>query len=263
MTAPQVSIITPTRGRPQFLRRIARCVFSQTVPWEWLVLDDSEEPNAYMQGLANRDPRVHYLHNAKVTSIGEKRNAMIASARAPYVAHFDDDDIYGPAYLERMLGIMRHGQADLLKLSGFYLYSPACDFLGYVDLNARTGWRFELTAETFTLVEFRDEKAVDQDFILFYGFSFVYRRDLAVAQPFENINLFDDARFAIDWANRGCKLGTTSLPARDCLRWVHPGATSRTYSQYRIPTFLMPELFPFLAQLNAAGDLTADSAPPS
>lgn len=260
MSAPLVSIITPTREREQFLLRIAQCVLAQTVPWEWWVLDDSAAANPYMQGLAGHDPRVHYIHSPVPMSIGAKRNTMIAAAQAPHIAHFDDDDVYGPAYLEHMLGVLTNHETDMVKLSQFFLYAPACDFLGYIDLNIRTGWHYELAGANVTPVEFRNELQLGEDFIVFYGFSFVYRRDLALSLPYEDINLFEDARFATAWINRGHRLATTNRTARDCIRWVHPGATSRTYSSYRIPTFLMHGLFPFWAQLGALSQLTSGSS---
>ena len=55
MNSPRVSIITPTRDRARFMPRIARCVFWQKTDWEWHVLDDSAEPDSFMQQLAAQD----------------------------------------------------------------------------------------------------------------------------------------------------------------------------------------------------------------
>jgi glycosyltransferase involved in cell wall biosynthesis len=252
VTTPEVTIITPTRNRAQFLRRAAQCVFAQAVAWEWRVHDDSPAPDEWMQALAARDPRVHYVHEPMVRSIGAKRNMLIAAARASCIAHFDDDDVYGPGYLQNMVGALKHHGADMLKLSGFYLYAPASDFLGYTDLNVRSGRFFELSDGGCTVADFTGDRELGADFIGFYGFSYVYRRDAALRLPYQDINLFDDARFAESWAQDGRRIAMTDFAARHCLRWVHPGATSRTYSIYRIPTFLLNELFPFMAALDPA-----------
>jgi glycosyltransferase involved in cell wall biosynthesis len=241
--------------------RIARCVFTQKVPWEWHILDDSPEPDPFMQRLAAQDPRVHYVHSAVPLTIGAKRNAMIRSAQAPFIAHFDDDDIYGPDYLERMLGMQAQCGADMLKLSGFFLYAPASDFFGYLDLLAVKGWHYELTATGYTTVDFSDEKQPGKEFMVFYGFSYLYRREPALEQPYLDISLFEDARFAQSWVNNGYTMSFTNCAARDCLHWIHPTSTARSYSAYRLPPFLLPELFPICTELQKAYPLAVDRPP--
>lgn len=263
MTSPRVSIVTPTRERARFLPRIAHCVLSQRVDWEWRVLDDSAAPDPFMRQLAARDARVHYVHDPAPVSIGAKRNALVAASRAPVIAHFDDDDVYTPAYLERMLGALEHSHADLLKLSAFFLYAPACDFFGYTDLAQARGWHYELTPGGFAPFDMEGERAVGQDFLVFYGFSCVYRREPALRLPYEDISLLEDARFAAALVNGGYKLATTHYATRDCLHWVHPASTARTIAGYRIPTFLLPELFPLCAELDAAHPLVATAPSPS
>jgi glycosyltransferase involved in cell wall biosynthesis len=252
MTAVSVSIITPTCNRARFMPRIAHCVLSQKVDWEWHVLDDSAAPDPYMESLAARDPRVHYRHSPDPISIGAKRNAMIEAARAPFIAHFDDDDIYGPDYLARMLEVQRHTGVDMLKLSGFFLYAPASDFFGYLDLTAVRGWHYELTKDGYTTVNFSGEKEPGKEYMVFYGFSYLYRREPALAQPYLDISLFEDARFAQSWINGGYSMSFTSYATRECLHWIHPTATARSYSAYRIPSFLLPQLFPVCAELRDA-----------
>ncbi|MEW5310490.1 MAG: hypothetical protein WDW38_002285 [Sanguina aurantia] len=127
-------------------RRIAACVLAQQrIDWEWLVLDDSPIPSAFMQELAQRDPRVRYWHGTVRQRIGSKRNQLIALAAADVIAHFDDDDHYGPGYLNRMVGLLQEQDADLVKLSAFYMLAPEArqagqvepGFFGYMDLNAK------------------------------------------------------------------------------------------------------------------------------
>lgn len=227
----------------------------QKVAWQWLVHDDSPAPDPFMQDLAAHDPRVQYTYDPVTSSIGAKRNALVDGAQAPYIAHFDDDDVYGPDYLARMVGTLQHNRADMIKLSGFYLYAPASDFLGYSDLSRRSGTFFELTRDGFKLEEFAGERELGEDFIVFYGFSYVYRREPALKVRYEDVSMFEDAKFAEAWVKAGHTIAMTDLPARDCLRWIHPGATSRTYSTYRIPSFLLHQLLPFMAPLDAEFDL--------
>jgi glycosyltransferase involved in cell wall biosynthesis len=261
MSSPRVSIITPTRDRARFMPRIARCVFWQKMDWEWHVLDDSPEPDPFMQQLAAQDGRVHYVHSPTRMTIGAKRNAMIGAAQAPFIAHFDDDDLYGPDYLVRMFEVQAHTRTEMIKLSGFFLYAPASDFFGYLDLLGVKGWHYELMADGFTTVDFSNDKEPGKEFRVFYGFSYLYRREPALEQPYLDISLFEDARFAQSWVNNGHTMSFTNYTMRDCLHWIHPTSTARSYSAYRIPSFLLGELFPICAELQAAYPLAAGRSP--
>ena len=60
---------------------------------EWFELEDT--------GVASRA----YINAVRTClSLGSKRNWLCAAARGAIVANFDDDDVYVPTYLERMVG---------------------------------------------------------------------------------------------------------------------------------------------------------------
>ncbi|SAL33578.1 glycosyltransferase family 2 protein [Caballeronia telluris] len=244
MSIPAVSIITPTANREAFLPAIAQCVMRQTVDWEWLVHDDSAQPSAFMQALSARDPRVRYFHNeGERLSIGAKRNFLIDAARAEVIAHFDDDDHYASHYLARMMGLLAEHDAELVKLSEFYMYAPQTGFFGYMDLNAKTGTHYMLGGATVEQVEFHEKLQIGADFILFYGFSYVYRRRLMKLSSFDDLDLCDDESFIKKVVAAGCT--TIAVDDRDgsCLHVIHPASTSRCFSRYMIPAFMMPRIF--------------------
>ncbi|AQG99580.1 glycosyl transferase family A [Burkholderia sp. KK1] len=242
---PTVSIITPTVNRHRFLPGVARCVMSQSVNWEWIVHDDSLEPSAFMQQLAATDARVRYFHDGGGRlSIGAKRNLLIGEARAPIIAHFDDDDHYAPRYLADMTSVMRENQADLIKLSEFYLYAPGSGFFGYMDLNAKTGQHYVLTGNRIEQVEFHDKMQIGTDFVLFYGFSYVYKKPSGNGPAFEDINLSEDELFVRRLIENGGKVIAVDDRNASCLHLIHPGSTSRCFSRYAMPAFLIPQLFP-------------------
>jgi len=250
---PTVSIITPTWNRATFLPRIAACVLAQQeIDWEWLVLDDSPEPSAFMQDLAQRDTRVRYWHSIERQRIGSKRNQLIGLATSDVVAHFDDDDYYGPRYLKKMVGTLQEQNADLIKLSAFYMLAPEArqvgqanpGFLGYMDLNAKTGWHYELIHNTVGMIEFHERRQIGADFIVFYGFSYVYKKALGQSALFDDIDLCDDESFAKRALAAGCKFIAVDDPERDCLHLVHGTSTARCFAAYSMPMFLLPQLFP-------------------
>jgi glycosyltransferase involved in cell wall biosynthesis len=138
VTAPLVSIITPTFNRLHYLPILTKLVLDQSISdFEWLILDDSPASSEFMLGVS--DPRVIYEHATEKQSTGSKRNHLIRKARADIIALFDDDDFYGPNYLSNMMSEMRKNGADIVKFFGFFLYSKLYNALGYWDLTAKIG----------------------------------------------------------------------------------------------------------------------------
>ncbi|WP_321815963.1 MULTISPECIES: glycosyltransferase family 2 protein [unclassified Paraburkholderia] len=242
--SPNVSIITPTANREAFLPAIARCVARQRVDWEWLVLDDSPQPSAFMQQLARSDARVRYHWSKEPMSIGAKRNLLVAESRAGTIAHFDDDDHYAAHYLEQMTRLMRENDAALMKLSTFWMFAPHTQFLGYMDLNARVGLHYELSGQTVNTVTFHDKMKIGADFILFYGFAYVYRKSLFDIAHYDDVNLGEDESFIRRVVAAGEKVLAADDTQASCLHLIHPASTSRCFSRYALPMFLLPRLFP-------------------
>jgi glycosyltransferase involved in cell wall biosynthesis len=241
---PLVSIITPTGNRERFLPAIARCVSRQHVAWEWLVLDDSPQPSAFMQKLSQTDSRIRYTHVTQRMSIGSKRNHVISEAQGSIIAHFDDDDHYASHYLSRMVNLLEDNQAALIKLSGFYMYAPHTEFLGYMDLNAEVGLHYELTGTMTRQVEFHSKMKIGKDFILFYGFAYVYRKSLSAVAHFDDIDLGDDESFIRRVVQNRNNVIAADDQTQSCLHLIHPASTSRCFSRYSMPPFILQRLFP-------------------
>lgn len=241
---PTVSIITPTKQREAFLPRIAACVQSQSIDWEWLIYDDSPQPSAFLTQLSNTDSRIHYRHDPTDSiSLGQKRNELIEQARGEFIAHFDDDDYYGEHYLAQMLHSMQVEQADFVKLASFYMLSPGNGFFGYMDLKEQTGWHFTLDGNHIGLEQMTEKRRLGDDFVLFYGFSYVYRRSVWVQSPFLNMDLREDAQFAADAIRNNAKLFALDGSDIACLHTIHPDSSSRCFASHRLPLFLLPKLF--------------------
>jgi glycosyltransferase involved in cell wall biosynthesis len=243
-SVPQVSIITPTCRRERFLSALARCVAQQQVDWEWLVLDDSPAPNARMQELAAGDARIRYMHSSTRLTIGAKRGRLVAAARGELIAHFDDDDYYAPHYLADMTRLLTGRDADLVKLSAFFLYAPQADLLGYMDLHAPDGPQYMPVAAKVSRIEPSAVMPIGSDFVLCYGFSYLYRRALAASAQFADVDLGEDDHFIRAVVKAGRRVETVDDVRQSCLHVVHPNSTSRCFARYQLPTFLLPQLFP-------------------
>ncbi|WP_321913163.1 MULTISPECIES: glycosyltransferase family 2 protein [unclassified Paraburkholderia] len=242
--SPTVSIITPTGNREAFLPAIWRCIQRQRVAWEWLILDDSPQPSAFLSALAKRDARVRYYWSKTRMSIGGKRNFLVNEARGALIAHFDDDDHYASHYLAGMVRMLEENGADLMKLATFWMFAPHTRFFGYMDLNARVGLHYVLTGNSVATVEFHDKMKIGADFILFYGFSYVYRKALFEEARFDDIDLSEDESFIRRIVEAGRKVLAADDTQASCLHLIHPASTSRCFSRYSMPAFTVPKMFP-------------------
>lgn len=128
MSAPLVSVCVPARDAERFLGEALASALAQDVPLELLVCDDGSRDGTrrIAQLAAARDPRVRLLRHRRPRGVVAARNALLAAARAPYVAFLDADDAYLPgalaaqvAVLEREPGVaLVHGGAQIVDEDG-------------------------------------------------------------------------------------------------------------------------------------------------
>jgi glycosyltransferase involved in cell wall biosynthesis len=240
----KVSIITPTYRREKFLPLAHRAVVAQTYGnFEWLILDDSASPSAYMAGV--QDPRIRYRHSPERLKIGRKRNDLIAAASGSIIVHFDDDDYYAPTYVERMVARVKHG-FDFVKLSGWYLYATPYRALGYWDLNRIVGsyhvWSPSKPIGKGRLTRSTDAR-MESDYLGF-GFSYIYRRHVWEHHRFgDDVHAGEDFPFALA-AREAFRIDHFRELRGLCLHILHAGNTSRCFPQYSLPSFLLHLIFP-------------------
>lgn len=248
---PVVSVITPTWMREDFLPLAHARLKSQTLKdIEWLVFDDSPTPSPYLSALAG--PGLTYIHAGDRFNIGEKRNVLVEHARGDIIAHFDDDDFYAPAYLERMVARINAGQ-DLVKLSGWFLYSMLHDRLGYWD-TACGGPHHRWGRQGCEYVS--DNLPASPDNLDGYGFSYVYRRSVWLAGGFPTVTANEDTPF-VQRARQRFAVATFADQEGLCLHTLHERSTSRCLPQYELPGFLAtslfgPEALPYLGRPGSA-----------
>jgi len=107
--APKVSVIIPTFNRVTLLKHTLDTVLAQHHrDLEIIVVDDgSTDDTASMVAalVAGADGRVRYLHHANC-GLNASRNRGIAVARGEFLAVLDDDDLWEPAFLSLLLGLL-------------------------------------------------------------------------------------------------------------------------------------------------------------
>ena len=240
-----VSVITPTRGREDFLKQALTCFRGQDYPnIEWLILDDSPRASEFFSDLSAGD--ISYRHVDKRLSIGEKRNILIEQANGGIIVQFDDDDYYAPNYVSTMVSALAERDADLINLRGWFLYDVRSRFFGYWDLMRKVGpyYRCDATGVAVAILNSENNRILENNH-LGYGFSYVYKRAVWEAVKFPEIDWNEDGEFTLAARSKFKVDGihdTTGL----CLHFFHPGSTSRCFPQYYLPKLLFRDIFPKL-----------------
>ena len=106
----EVSIIIPTKNRPQLLNRAINSVINQTYQnWELLIINDSES-----EVLINfSDSRIQLAKNSNKSGANGARNTGINLATGRYIAYLDDDDTWESGKLLKQVKIMESQNAIL------------------------------------------------------------------------------------------------------------------------------------------------------
>ena len=106
----EVSIIIPTKNRPQLLNRAINSIINQTYQnWELLIINDSES-----EVLINfSDSRIQLAKNSNKPGANGARNTGINLATGRYIAYLDDDDTWESGKLLKQVKIMESQNAIL------------------------------------------------------------------------------------------------------------------------------------------------------
>ena len=128
---PAVSVVTIFRDAARYLQEAIDSVVAQTfTDWELLLVDDgsSDASTAVARSAVARDAdRVRYLEHPGHANRGmsASRNLGVASARAPFIAFLDADDLYLPAKLSHQVSLMdEHPEAGMV-------YGPTTLWFGW------------------------------------------------------------------------------------------------------------------------------------
>jgi glycosyltransferase involved in cell wall biosynthesis len=101
---PPVSVVVPTRDRPELLRRAVAAILGQTYPGsvECVVVFDQSDPDLpWPEPPAGRGLRL--IRNQRTPGLAGARNSGILAATGELVAFCDDDDEWLPEKLARQV----------------------------------------------------------------------------------------------------------------------------------------------------------------
>jgi glycosyltransferase involved in cell wall biosynthesis len=123
---PQVTVIMPTRGRPELVRKSIAAVVAQSYPGDidCIVVHDQEPPDEELPLMGTGQHQVRVVANARTPGLAGARNTGLDLAKSDYIASCDDDDVWHP---DKLLVQMRRllNEPSLLVLgSGIRLCLP-------------------------------------------------------------------------------------------------------------------------------------------
>ncbi len=116
---PAVSVVVPTRNRPELLRTTLQAIRDQDYPGavEVLVVFDQSEPDETLaQAGANRSVRV--LRNVRTPGLAGGRNSGVLACQGELIAFCDDDDVWHPGKLTAQVQALREVPGAVLATCG-------------------------------------------------------------------------------------------------------------------------------------------------
>ncbi|MEV1331001.1 glycosyltransferase [Micromonospora costi] len=106
--APPVSVVVPTRDRPELLRRAVGAAVAQAHPGpvEVVVVYDRSEPDRSLVELSRPGRRVRVIRNERTPGLAGARNSGALAAEGELIAFCDDDDEWLPGKLDAQVAAL-------------------------------------------------------------------------------------------------------------------------------------------------------------
>lgn len=197
-----VTCVCITRNRRAWLPKAIACFESQTyADRRLLIVSDGEDVSDLIPQDSSKDPRItHCPQLSRHATIGAKRNAANAIAETELIAHFDDDDFYGPHHLaNRIARLEETGKA----VAG---YRQAI----FADTTSQRRWRYD------GMPNFA------------FGASLVYRADWWKAHPFAAVQIGEEHGFVGTAVKAGRFVADNA--GEHFIASIHPQNTSKRHT---------------------------------
>jgi len=102
--SPLVSVIVPTHNRRTMLPEAIKSILGQAfTDFEIIVVNDAGEDVADIITELNTQGKIHYIHHQSNQGLAAARNTGIKAAKGKYIAYLDDDDLYYPDHLAKLV----------------------------------------------------------------------------------------------------------------------------------------------------------------
>jgi len=117
----EVSIIVPTKNRPQFLSNILRNFFRQDYPLQNMELIIGDYGYCLMEKLIPIKNNIKYYKFNNIT-LGQKRNELCELTSGNYIIFMDDDDFYPTDKVSHYVDLLQNSDKLLAGSSIMYVY---------------------------------------------------------------------------------------------------------------------------------------------
>lgn len=187
MTSTGVSIITCT-NRPEFAKNMYENFLRQYYENKELIIilcNCDVDTNIWYNEFKSIDNiRIYTLSN---TSLGSSLNFGVSVAKHDIIAKFDDDDYYGPMYLQEAVWALEEGKQEVVGKGSTYVY-----FMSSKTLAIRT-------------------PNLEKTFVNFVnGSTLVIRKRIFNRVKFRDLSIAEDVQFCNDCIRNGISIYSTS-----------------------------------------------------
>ena len=120
---PLVSVIVPTKDRPELLQDTLGSVNAQTYPkWELVVVNDGGADVGDLVRELDVHGRFKYLRHPVSRGLPAARNTGIRFSRGDIFCYLDDDDTLRPEHLQTVVSALRETQAEFVYTEAEYVH---------------------------------------------------------------------------------------------------------------------------------------------
>mgnify|MGYP000979814909 FL=1 len=207
-----VSIITCTK-RPAYLQNILNNYLRQDFsPKELIIIINNNAINLeHWRRQAVQYPNVKVLRIDEKIGQGACLNYAANQAVFDYVAKFDDDDYYAPAYLSNAVAALENSGAGVVGKASWFLY-------------------FEGSRTLALFAPGRENSFVDK----VTGATMLIRKDVVQRIRFRNLNAGEDVQFCRDCVNNNIRIYSTDRYNFVGIRRLNIGSHTWQDSESRI-----------------------------
>jgi glycosyltransferase involved in cell wall biosynthesis len=122
VSAPEITVVIPTRNRWPMLRRALDGAFGQEgVDAEIIAIDDGSVDETPQRLSEIDEPRLRVVRHEVSRDVARARNRGIQEASAEWVAFLDDDDLWSPNKLRTQLACVAAERASWVYSAGVLL----------------------------------------------------------------------------------------------------------------------------------------------
>lgn len=119
---PTVSVVIPTRDRPELLRRCIRDILAQDYPGsiEIIAVFDQSEPDESLERTSH-NRTVRAIFNDRTPGLAGGRNTGVMAATGDLISFCDDDDEWLPAKLSAQVALLNSIDEPAVVACGIYI----------------------------------------------------------------------------------------------------------------------------------------------